>query len=172
MAKTKQKSKIGSNSMNATTSKIILGLDLGNTIVATTPQGKVPFDDAIRVINRLVKDLSPQEVYIVSRVNAEQHVRAEQWITDHRLLEQTGILRENIHWCAERSDKALICKKLGITHFVDDRPEVMSHMLGIVPCRILFGANEKDILHYKESLDGVIYTNTWLEIEELFFPRE
>jgi len=154
-----------------TQNKGVLGLDLGNTIVSTTPHGKIAFDDAIRVINRIIREvLSPQQVFIVSRVNQEQYIRAKAWIEEERLLEQTGILPENIHWCAERSDKANICKTLGITYFIDDRPEVVSHMLGIVPKRILFQANEEDILKFKDSLDGVIYTRTWKEIERIFFP--
>jgi hypothetical protein len=157
--------------MNTPNEKIILGLDLGNTIVSTTPCGKVAFDDAIRVISCLVKNvLAPQRVFIVSRVNEEQYKRAKAWIEEERFLEQTGILPENVHWCAERSDKAEICKKLGITHFIDDRPEVVSHMLGIVPNRILFQANEEDTIRFKDYLDGVIYTNTWREIEKIFFP--
>lgn len=167
------KLKIGSHNMKTQTNRAMLGLDLGNTIVETTSDGKFPFDDAIRVIHRLVTEVfTSQRVFIVSRVNEEQYKRARAWIQKENLLERTGILEENIHWCAERNDKAPICEKLGITHFIDDRPEVLSYMSGIVPHRILFQASEDDILKFKDSLHEVTHVTSWREIEKIFFPTD
>lgn len=40
---------------------------------------------------------------------------------------------------AERRDKALHCHELGVTHFIDDRLDVLEHLRGFVPGLYLFG---------------------------------
>ncbi len=42
--------------------------------------------------------------------------------------------------CRERPEKAAVCARLGITHFVDDRLDVLTPMRGTVPHLYLFGA--------------------------------
>lgn len=74
---------------------------------------------------------------------------------------------EHVHFCAERADKAPIAQRLELTHFIDDRPEVMAHLDGIVPHRILFQPNEEDFVTHQARLTGVYKTQTWREIERL-----
>lgn len=44
--------------------------------------------------------------------------------------------------CLRRADKAAHCAELGITHFVDDRREVLKFLVGIVPHLYLFGPQD------------------------------
>ena len=61
------------------------------------------------------------------------------WLDHHRFFERTGIPAENLRFCLERPQKALHCAELGISHFIDDRSDVLHHLAGIVPHRFLFG---------------------------------
>lgn len=151
----------------------ILGLDLGNTIVnsaAARVNGlKQTYEHALRVIERLVEERFGQKSYIISRVTPEQKVWAQAWLVASQFHEKTGLPARNVEFCVERHEKAAICKRLGITHFVDDRPEVMSHIT-TVPYRYLFQANPDDFEKFRHRLDGVIKVDSWLELEALLLP--
>lgn len=143
-----------------------LGIDLGSTIICTAVAPRVAFEDSFRVIKRLVDERFGENVFIVSKVNEEQQKRVEEFIKNERLCEQTGISRDKVFFCRERHEKAPICEKLGVTHFIDDRPEVLSHM-DSVQNRILFQGIEVDFEIFKPKLSGVIRVENWKEIERL-----
>ena len=42
-------------------------------------------------------------------------------------------------FCLKRPEKAIHCRELGITHFIDDRTDVLAAMIGVVPLLYLFG---------------------------------
>jgi hypothetical protein len=44
-----------------------------------------------------------------------------------------------VRFCLQRPEKALHCRELGITHFIDDRTDVLEAMIGVVPNLYLFG---------------------------------
>jgi hypothetical protein len=145
----------------------VLGIDLGKTIVTIDGESqKVAFPDAIRVIRRLARERFEGRVHIVSKVDEGQKKRALEWLDESGFYEETGVQRESVHFCAERREKAPICRTLGITHFIDDRPEVMSHMQDI-PHRFLFRSIEEDVKAYEDKLSGVIHVKSWIEIEKL-----
>jgi hypothetical protein len=143
---------------------IRFGSDLGSTIVNTATRRAYP--DVFRVLKNLVKRLGPAELFIISRVNEVQKVRAESWIANDGLFEMTGMLPENLFWCAERHEKGPIAEKLGLTHFVDDRPEVLIHM-PLVPHRILFNPRQEEVDQFRGRLGGISIVSSWLEIEAM-----
>lgn len=153
--------------------KEVLGIDLGDTIFDRSVSPTQPFQDALRVIKRLTEErFTAQHVHIVSKVNAEQMLRAEARLAEYGFFEATGIPEENLHFCAERSEKAPICERLGITHFIDDRVEVIYHLLNIVPHCYLFRGNTKrkldtDELEFEHVTRETRVVNSWLDIEEL-----
>jgi hypothetical protein len=46
---------------------------------------------------------------------------------------------DHLRFCFERHEKARHCLDLGLTHFLDDRLDVLAHLEGVVPHRYLFG---------------------------------
>ncbi len=141
-----------------------LGIDLGRTIVHRVNGMQVLLPDADRVIRRLVSEKFGERVHIISRVTPEQQVRAEAWLRSTRFLQSVGIATDHLHFCAERRDKAPICHRLGITHFIDDRPEVMSHM-PFITHRLLFQANQEDAEKWQAELSSTTRVESWLDIE-------
>ncbi len=141
----------------------VLGVDLGRTIV---DPNKNPYPDCFRLLKRLVNERFGENVYIVSKVNAEQKVRAIAWLLRHDFYAETDISPNHVEFCAERHEKAPICRRHGVTHMIDDRPEVMSH-LSFVPHRLLFQPIMEDVLLFKKDLTGVHILQSWQEIERL-----
>jgi len=143
-----------------------LGIDLGDTIFTTQNGIKFPFRGAYGIIKKLVEQRFKERSYIVSRVNPEQKVRALTILKEESFHELTGLPAKNVEFCELRHEKAPICERLGITHFIDDRPEVMSHMQ-TVPHRFLFRPIAEDVELFKDKLEGVIIVQSWAEIERL-----
>lgn len=130
-----------------------LGIDIGRVIIDGTTDSnmlkaqsdeqtlKVPMMpgafDAIANLNRVFEG----RVWIVSKCGANMERKSRLWLRHHRFHEETGVPEERLRFCLKRPEKAVIAKELGITHFVDDRTDVLDHMRGIVPHMYLFNRN-------------------------------
>jgi len=147
-----------------------IGIDLGNTIVEKLEGGRQAFPDALRIIARLVSERFGKNSYIVSKVTPEQKIRAQKWLSESGFHLLTGIPENNVEFCAERHEKAGICRMLGITHFIDDRPSVLVHMHD-VPHRFLFQGNPADTEELRPHLGNIIEVNSWIEIESYLLPK-
>lgn len=84
-------------------------------------------------------------VWIVSKCGERIQRRTLRWLDHHSVYDHTGIPRGNVRFCRQRAEKALHCRELGITHFIDDRADVLSHLRGLVPNLYLFGAQTRPI---------------------------
>lgn len=93
---------------------------------------------AIDCIEKLV-DRYDGDVFVVSKCGESVERKTRAWLRRNEVYETTGLEQHKVHFCRNRRDKAPICKRLGITHFIDDRTDVLAHMVGIVPNLYLFG---------------------------------
>lgn len=150
-----------------------IGIDLGDTIFDRSVSPSIPFKDSFRVIKRLVDErFGAENVYIVSKVNDEQKLRALTRLAEYKFFETTGIPVGNLYFCPERRDKGSICKELGITHFVDDRVEVFHHLTDFVSHCYLFRGNlerqfDQDEMNYFHVLKRTVVITAWDQIEGL-----
>ena len=80
------------------------------------------------------------EVWIVSKCGPRIERRTRRWLDHHHFYERTGVQRENLRFCRERRDKKIHCRELEITHFIDDRMDVLTNLRGLVPNLYWFGA--------------------------------
>jgi hypothetical protein len=124
------------------------GLDFGGVIVRPTDGGP-PLDPtagaelvmpgAFDAITELVS-MSGGNAWIVSKASPPTQKATRLWLGKVGFYQRTGLAPSNICFCAKREDKARICSDLTLTHFVDDRKDVLQHMVGIVPNLIHFGS--------------------------------
>lgn len=154
--------------MKSKASDEAIGFDLGKTIYTRRDGVKVPFLGAYRVIKRIVDERFKQQSSIISRVTPEQKIRNQEMLKEDGFHELTGLPRDQVYWCTERHEKAPIARELKLTHFIDDRPEVLSHM-EFVPHRFLFQPILEDIEPFKDRLQGVIILESWKEFEDHLF---
>lgn len=129
-----------------------LGIDIGRVIINSPPGADTAFfgasptaalqtpavPGAFDSIPRLV-DLFNGQAWLISKCGPRIQQRSLAWLHHHNFFTHTGIPADNVRFCLRRLDKAIHCADLGITHFIDDKPDVHAALTALVPHRYLFG---------------------------------
>ncbi len=115
---------------------------------------------AIEALARLV-DAFEGGVWVVSKCGPRVQNLTENWMDRHDFCALTGIDSNHLVFCWQRSDKASRCAELGITHFVDDRADVLVTMEGIVTYRFMFASRGG------QAPAGAWRADNWQETEAL-----
>jgi hypothetical protein len=129
-----------------------IGIDIGGVVIA---RGTGPEDTmftnrylespavprVVECVKVLVDRFKRENVYLISKCGDPVQRKSMEWLHHTGFFRETGHDKENVRFCRQRHEKAGICQKLGITHFVDDRPEVLSYMY-TVPELLHFGKSE------------------------------
>ncbi|MEK8106716.1 hypothetical protein NKG94_18920 [Micromonospora sp. M12] len=92
--------------------------------------------------------------------------RTREWLAHHDFPARTGIPEERMHFCRTRPDKAPIARRLGLTHFVDDKLEVLGY-LDSVPHRFLFRPRRAEVARHAALLPRVHPVQSWPELTGL-----
>lgn len=134
------------------TNEARLGIDIGRVIIeGDRPGGDTSFigggmedvfatpptEHAFETVRRLVSRLDGR-VWLVSKCGARVEAKTRAWLAHYRFFEQTGLPESHLRFCRERPQKRDHAIALQLTHFVDDRADVLAHLEGVVPHRILF----------------------------------
>jgi hypothetical protein len=82
-------------------------------------------------------------VWLVSKCGPRVQDKTRRWLDHWRFWAHTDIAPDHLRFCLKRRDKGVHCAALGITHFVDDRVDVLEHLRGQVPYLYLFGLDWK-----------------------------
>ena len=111
-----------------------------------------------------------RRIHVISQCNEEIQAIKLDWFARHRFHELTHVDPAHVHFVREQAGKAALCKELGVTHFVDDRPPILAHAVGVVPNLFAFrpdpfelGANPTVMLAARE-VDG------WPALLRLLLP--
>lgn len=131
-----------------------IGIDIGRVIMAPVSGGKAdtsflsgsferamqtpPSPGAFEGVRTLV-DLFEGQAWLVSKCGDNVKRKTKQWLSHWDFYEETGLHPGNVRFCLKRPQKAHHCKQLKLTHFIDDRLDVLEHLRGIVPGLYLFG---------------------------------
>ncbi len=162
--------------MTAKKTRPVIGIDIGGVIISRSNDNtdtsffgnnflKTPaVDGAFDSIAKLAK--AGLEVHLVSKCGANVEQKTRLWLAHHEFYQFTKVYESNVHFCRERKDKAEICRKLGVTHFVDDRLEVLSY-LDSVGHLYLFNAVEEEVQKHSRHLPGVTRVEKWDELATL-----
>jgi hypothetical protein len=97
-----------------------------------------PSDGAMEVIQQLVRATNGN-VWLVSKAGPRIAALTTRWLSHVGFFPKTGLPHGNVRFCRERADKALHAQKLRLTHFIDDRADVLAHLRDVVPHLFLFG---------------------------------
>ena len=100
---------------------------------------ETPAEPGAFVVLRELCDAANGDVWIVSKSGPRIERRTRRWLERHELFEKTGLRSDHLRFCRERREKKVHCRELGITHFVDDRRDVLEHLRGWVPHLFLYG---------------------------------
>lgn len=156
-----------------------LGIDIGNVIIdhragvdvfdgmtgrayAAIPE----VENALKSIRTLRDGRFGPSIVLVSHASAWAEQKIRFWLDHHAFFEKTGVARDQVRFCRDRRDKAAICAREAVTHFVDDRPEVLQHLQGVVTHRYLFGALAELSVEQVRSM-GLTVCENWTDAERM-----
>lgn len=117
-----------------------------------------PMEGAFETIKVLV-DHFDQQVWLISKCGPHIQERTRWWLARHQFWRAANMNVDHIRFCRKRHEKAPLCEKLGITHFIDDRADCLDPMRGIVEHRFLFGPQKH------EPHDNVCRVMTWADVQ-------
>jgi hypothetical protein len=100
--------------------------------------------------------LTQGKVWIISKADRATQRLTRAWLAEQGFYPSTGIDPSHLRFCEKRSDKRAICIDLGLTHFVDDSPEVIGAIAGCVPHYFLFGG--------QTAPEGGVAVQGWVEL--------
>ncbi|MEV0724531.1 hypothetical protein AB0I37_17350 [Micromonospora purpureochromogenes] len=150
-----------------------LGVDVGGVIIELSDGNEdtsffgdnylrtPPLDGVFEALAALVPLFD--EMYVVSKCAEPTEQRTRDWLAHHDFHARTGIGPERLRFCRTRPEKGPIAAELGLTHFVDDRLEVLSH-LDTVPHRYLMRPREDEVAAHRAHLAGVQRVESWPEL--------
>jgi len=156
----------------------VLGIDIGgvvidrvNDVADTSFVGGRHLETAavpgtIEALSRLVEERFGPDVHLISRCSPEAERKTREWLDHHNVFARTGINESHLHFCRERLETAPIAEWLELTHFVDDRLEVLGY-LKTVPHKYLFRAAEEEVVRHRWHLDTVIPVERWDDVTGL-----
>ncbi len=159
--------------------KKIIGIDVGGVILNFIPYlgtdkhfgggnyletPEVP--DSIEFVKELY-ETHDGNVYLVSKHKAGGPNRILEWLHHRDFFNRTGMPESHFYPCKERHEKAPIIKSLGITHFVDDRAEILESIIDIVPNLYWFQALGENKEDYKQVSSNFTFVENWNELMPL-----
>lgn len=125
-----------------------LGIDVGGVLVdfiargedtsffGTRPIETPATEGSHEALSRLL-DLFAGRVYIVSKAGPRIAGLTRQWLVEQQFVGPGALAESDVFFVTERSEKNTVCRRVGITHFIDDRLDVLKH-LATVEMRVLY----------------------------------
>ena len=144
-----------------------LGIDIGGVIIDRVNDKKdtsffgdnylntTPVPGAFEAIKRLVDERFHENVYLVSKCGPEVEGKTKKWLEHHQFFERTGVRRENVFFVRDRRDKAVVCADKGVTHFIDDKLEVLGWVgkVKTMKRKYLFRPRKREIEEFYQFMD-------------------
>lgn len=121
----------------------LLGLDIGGVIVSKAtrnsdtsffgdrPMDTPPVPGAVAAISAMAAGRFAGRIHLVSKAGPKIEAITRAWLAHTGFLELTGIGPDQVHFVRERADKEPVCRRLGVTHFVDDTESVLNHLKSV-----------------------------------------
>ncbi len=102
-------------------------------------------------------------VHVVSKCGQNVQRKTLEWLAHHNFYERTGVDPGRVHFCRTRPEKAPICTTQKITHFVDDRLDVLEYLSDVREL-FLFQPNEADASRWRSSGHRSRLVTAWSEV--------
>jgi hypothetical protein len=120
--------------------------------------------NALKAIAEINEYLFPNETYIISKCGANIERKSREWLKAQGFYGTTGMSEDKVYFCRARADKTPIAQKLGLTHFIDDRLEVLGYMKNVVPNRILFNPSLSEMEAAGPRAGAVMPVFSWADV--------
>ena len=120
-----------------------VGIDIGKVIIEPVKGGAgdttfrrgdlakaletPPSPGALEGVAALVEATTGQ-TWLISKAGPKMQAKTKRWLKHWDFYGRTGLQPKQVKFCLERSQKADHCRRLKITHFIDDRLDVLEHL--------------------------------------------
>jgi hypothetical protein len=153
-----------------------LGVDIGGVIIDRVNDNTdtsffgpnylstTPVPDVFEELGRIVTAEFGDNTWLISKCGPKVEAKSREWLSHHDFYQRTGIARDHVVFCRDRAGKAPIAADLEITHFIDDRLEVLGYLVDIVPNLYLFNPSQAEVVKHAKLLGRVTVVQTWQEI--------
>lgn len=140
-----------------TPSRPRLGIDIGRVIIANATDVDTSIfsssnyleaafnEGAMEAIQTITEDSRWDQVHLVSKCGPVVQARTLEVFKHNNFFKHTGIQPANVHFCLTRLGKAPIATELGLTHFIDDRQDVLDILPDTVEHKLLFYGDLYDV---------------------------
>lgn len=118
---------------------------------------------AFGAIKQLADRRFGKQIHLVSKCGPRVEQKSRDWLSHHDFFRTTGVDPAHLHFCRQRQEKAPICETLGLTHFIDDRLEVLGY-LKTVPNLYLFHPTPGEVEKHARHLPRVHRVESWDEV--------
>lgn len=145
--------------MNTTTNtqyvRMRIGIDIGRVVMCPTDAVRGPDTSFLSVSQDRAMEIPPApgaaatiralveatggQVWFVSKAGSRIAGLTREWFQHNNFHARTSTAPESIHFCTHRHEKRGIAERLRLTHFIDDRQDVLKPMLDVVRNLYLFG---------------------------------
>ena len=158
-----------------------LGIDIGGVIIDRANDGTdtsffsdnfletTAVPEAFNTIGQLRARKFGAHTFLISKCGLRIEQKSRAWLEHKDFYAQTGVNPDNVIFCRKRHQKAGIAADLRLTHFVDDKLEVLGYMK-TVPTKYLFDPVEAEVAAHREHLGGVTRVQNWPEVAALELP--
>ncbi len=161
-----------------------IGFDVGNVILETDTDGSRPaeirhagshpldlpqsyVDGALSVIRDTVGKLGAQNVHIISKCGVSMQQKTQRYFEETNFFDKTNFARENVWFVKKRAEKAPIAARLALTHFVDDRSQILRSMT-TVSVRMLFQIPYCEVPIDKTLFEPeLVVVKDWAEVDRV-----
>ncbi len=155
-----------------------LGVDIGNVIInhrLSDPNDKtlheecystIPATDSVYEAMKKLNVFFAGKVYLISKCTPWAQEKILAWLSDNDFYGKTGLDPKNVRFVRERHEKDAVCQELGITHFIDDRLEVLGYMIDSTPNLFLFQPDKAEVEEFKQFLPKVTVVKDWQQVIE------
>jgi hypothetical protein len=159
-----------------------IGIDIGRVIMAPIKGGKAdtsflngglgramqtpPGPGAFEGVKTLVTAFGGR-AWLISKAGPNVQQKTRLWLRHWDFYTATGLPPEQVRFCLERPQKAGHCRQLKITHFIDDRLDVLEAIREDVPHLYLFGEQPR----LEEIPNWAIHVPDWREATNAILGR-
>lgn len=145
----------------------VLGVDIGGVIINHAKVHGVypPLPNVFEVLKKLGEERFGDRIFVVSHADLHMSGKMLEWLWDKHFFDITGIAIGNVHFCHRRIGKVEICLRFGITHFIDDRREILTYLHSAeIKNLYLFQERKEEANSYMDILPNVIRVASWGEV--------
>lgn len=144
-----------------------IGIDIGGPIIrakgGSTPEGyrlADPTPGAFAALARLSAAYGDR-VRLISQCDTLVQAAKLEWMAEHRFCETTGVAADRIHFVRRMPEKASVCIRYGLTHMIEDKPEILNFALGEVPNLYLFSPDPAEVARFPELAAAAVVVAGW-----------